>query len=264
MLSLMRLASISAAVLGVGYMCLGPDTWSVVETARENVISSIRDSRSLGFEIDRADNLLDDAGAEMSDARRRIAEMEVDLESYHQRVSDQAAALEKRRTEIARLSDELRRQAGSLQITIDGTVHERSAVTARIDRLVDQYNQGKVNLKQMDRSHGERAQAVMAARKALQLRQEELVAMRDRIDLQRLSLATESLLDSTDVVNPDLPALADTRQLMDRIEHDLSVSRRMRELKSDATLSLNLEGEVAPTVESALAKADAALSEWQR
>ncbi|MCC6783481.1 MAG: hypothetical protein IT457_11630 [Planctomycetes bacterium] len=236
----------TVAVGGAGYVLFGTHVGSYLGTAATSLREGVAESIPIDFELKRAQNLIREIEPQLHDARRELAQSEVDLQA----VQEDVGRLEK---EVGVGERKLRAVSASMTGTSSGfqfASHERSRVEIDLERTFEAYKNHVALLDGKKKLIARQERAVAAAR----LRLDAVRAEKARLEEMVASLSTQkrqldALAASSKTIELDDTALGRAREVLDSVKNRLDVAQRMLEdeifaAPEGTTASRDIVGEI--------------------
>lgn len=218
------IAVVATAV--VGSLAFGRHAGSYLETAAQSFRDGVRDSIPIEFELEHAEDLIEDVEPQLEEALTELAQAHVDLE----RAREAAEGLE---IQIARQELQLRGQIdpeAAVGAAHFGTGDGERLRNARLARVFDAYRANKRAFEQKLELIARQEQAVADAEDHVQKVRLEKRRLEQQIqDLRIKQRQLEALDASTRTIDVDDTALSRARDVLDRLENRLDVQTRLLE-----------------------------------
>lgn len=224
---LIKWTVIGAAALGAtGYVLFGTQIGSYLGTAASSLREGVAESIPIDFELKRARNLIREIDPQLQDARRELAQSEVDLQAVQEEVS----RLEK---EVGDGERKLRAVSASMTGASSGFTfasHERVRVEFDLERTFEAFKNKVALLDGKKKLIARQERAVSAAR----LRLDAVRAEKGRLEEMVAALTTQkrqldALAASSRTIELDDTALGRAREVLDQVKNRLDVAQRMLE-----------------------------------
>ena len=216
----------TVAVGAGGYLLFGSHIGSYIGTAANQIRQGISDSIPIEFELKRAANLVREIEPQLFDAKREVAQAEVDLE----RARDEVERLER---DVK--SGELRLRTASAAMSGEGASYQlasydRTRVQLGLERTFDSYKNNLALLKGKRGLIERQERAVAAARVRLDAVRTEKARLEDMIGaLTTQKRLVDAQAASSRSLEIDDSALSRAREVLDEIKNRLDVAQRMLE-----------------------------------
>lgn len=216
----------AASVAAGGYLLFGSHVGSYLGTAAGQFRKGVSESIPIEFELKRAENLIREIEPQLHDARREVAQAEVDLDG----VRDDVERLEK---EVGTGERKLKAVSAVLdggKATAQLASYDRTRVELDLERTFDAYK-NSVGLLKGKRALIERQErAVAAARARLEAVRAEKARLEDMVAaLKTQKRQLDALAASSKSFELDDTALGRAREVLDEIKNRLDVAQRMME-----------------------------------
>jgi len=217
-------------VLGIAAMALlglffGREGFSHVKTSLGWVRQSVRESVPVEFEISRARQMIKDLDPEIHRNMHLIAKEEVEVKHLRDQLSDAEKQLVKNRTDIQRLTTDLKR--GDSHFVYCGRTYNAKQVENDLTRRFDQYKVKEATLGKLTQVLGARERGLEAGReklKAMQAAKSQL-----EVDVANLDARLEmvKVAQSTSEFNFDDSRLSRTKDLVKDIGCRIDVAEKL-------------------------------------
>lgn len=222
------IAVVATAV--VGSLAFGRHAGSYLHTAAQSFRDGVSDSIPVEFELERAENLIEDIEPQLEEALTELAQAHVDLD----RAKEGAQRLE---VAIARQEIQLRdvmETSGTATASFEMTTAERLR-NVRLARTFDSYRANK-------RAYGQKIELIARQELAVEAAEKNVAEVRlekrrleEQIEHLRIEMRQlEAVKASSRTIELDDTALSRARQVLDQIENRIEVQRRL--LESEAVL----------------------------
>ncbi|NNJ27866.1 hypothetical protein LzC2_39760 [Planctomycetes bacterium LzC2] len=213
----------TALTLGLGSLVFGTDLFTFGKTAFSEAQTGLRDAVPVSFEIKAARQKLTELDPAVSAAKRVVAEQQIAVERLKTDLAGRTAALDEQAREMAFLRDKI----GSGELHYAGRVIRETDMKRDLAARLTTYETAKATLghkealldaRQRTLAANERKlDAMLAARGQLEVQIEQLEAKHQMVQARETIAGVE--IDDT--------ALSDTRDLIQRIDDELSVREKM-------------------------------------
>ncbi len=224
---IVKLAVVGSLVVGVsGYALFGTHIGSYLGTAASSFRDGVAESIPIDFELKRAQSLIREIEPQLHDARRELAQSEVDL----QNVQEDVSRLQK---DVGNGERKLRAVSASMSGDTAGfrlASHDRSRVELDLERTFESYKNHVALLEGKQKLIARQEKAVAAARSQL----DAVRAEKARLEEMVASLTTQkrqldALAASSRTIELDDTALGRARDVLDQVKRRLDVAQRMLE-----------------------------------
>ena len=230
---------IGGGVLLLLGLLFGTSASSYVKTSMRGVRQTVRDSVPVGFEIERARQMIKDLDPEIRSNMHLIAKEEVDVSSLREQVAATEKNLAKSKADIERLNTDLKR--GDSSFVYCGKSYTAKQVE---NDLANRFSQFKVKEQTIDK-----LQQILAAReRGLTAGREKLKAMQSakqqlEVDVANLEARLEmvKVAQSTSDFNFDDSRLARTKDLVKDIGARIDVAEKLVNADTSYAGEINLE-----------------------
>ena len=217
---------ITTLVVGlVAGLTLGRDTFSYLSTACHRATTSVKESVPVGFQIDRARQLVADLAPEVRRSMHVIAKEEIELERLNEQITTAEQRGEKSRDEIMRLQADL--TSGQDLFRYAGHNYSRAEVTEDLSRRFTRHRVSDETLNHLREMRDARQHNLDAARKKLTA----MIAAQKKLETDITNLEAKQKLvavaqASSDAVLDD-SQLARAKGLIAEIRSRLDVAARL-------------------------------------
>ena len=216
---------VGGAVLLLLGLLFGTNLASYTKTFASGARQTVRDSIPVGFELDRARQMIKDLDPEIRSNMHLIAKEEVDVTSLREQVANAETKLAKSKSDIARLNDDLKR--GDSTFVYCGKAYTAKQVE---NDLTNRFSQFKVKEQTIDKLRqilAARERGLSAGReklKAMQSTKEQLV-----VDVENMEARLEmvKVAQCTSEFNFDDSRLARTKDLIKDIGARIDVAEKL-------------------------------------
>ena len=163
---------IKKMVIGAGSLTLvallffGPTAWSYVRTSCGWMSNAVHDSVPVGFQIDRARQMVKDIMPEVERNMRLIAREEVEVRRLQERIGRLQDRLERDKTNILRLKSDL--STGDAPFQYAGRSYTESQVKNDLAARFKRYQTADATLESLEKMHAARERSLQAAREKLE------------------------------------------------------------------------------------------------
>jgi chromosome segregation ATPase len=212
-------------VLVLTFVLLGRGAWSYVRTSLGYVKESVHESVPIGFQIDRARQMIRDLEPEVRKNMHLIAKEEVEVEKLQKQVTDLEARLTKEEEELKKLHADVK--SGKTSFEYGGRKYNaeqvRSDMACRFDRL----KTGQATLKSLREIYTARSKGLDAARQKL----EGMLAARRqlKVDVENLEARMHLIAaaQTTSSYSFDDTQLGRVKELVNDLRTRLDVTERL-------------------------------------
>jgi len=163
---LKKVCLIGGCVALLGAVTVGRDAYSYLRTAAGYISGAVRESVPVEFQVDRAKGMIQDLLPEVRKNMHLIAKEEVQLAELERQITDLAARLEKEKTEILRLKDDLA-QGRDSYIYADRQ-YMADEVRADLAARFQRYKTNEATLASLREIRQSRHKSLLAARQKLE------------------------------------------------------------------------------------------------
>lgn len=215
----------SVAALLLGSLIYGTDLWSVAKTGASNVQQAAKDLRSTEFEIQRAENMVNELLPEIEACMAQVAEQQVTNDRMAAKIEEQQTKLASQKETLLKLTADLDRE--DQNYVYAGVSYTRSEVEKdrelrwkkfQVDETALNTNVKILNARQMAlKSNREKLQGMVAAKQELEVQIQELKAQLEAVKAAETVKGLEF----------DDSQLSATRELIDEIGQKIEVRERL-------------------------------------
>lgn len=232
-------------------LAFGTDAGSYLTTACSRATSSVADAVPVGFQIDRAKQLVEELAPEVRKAMHAIAKEEIALELLDDEIAAAEERAEKGKRAILRLQADL--DTGQSKFRYAGHSYSRAAVAEDLSRRFTRHKVGDETLGHLQRMRDARQEALNSAR----LKLTAMVSTQKQLEADLLNLQAKQNLvtvaQATTDVRLDDSRLARAKELIADIRSRLDVTARLAhadtpslgEIPLDAPASAEITDQVA-------------------
>lgn len=222
---LVKWAVIGTVTVGAaGFVLFGTQLGSYLGTAARSIREGVAESIPIDFELKRAQNLIRGIEPQMHDARRELAQAEVDLQNAQE--------------EVGRLEKDVQsgeRKLRTVSSAMDGTApvvrlasSDRVRVEIDLERTFDAYKNHVALLDAKKKLIARQERAVAAARQ----RVEAVKAEKSRLEDMVAALTTQkrqldAVATSSRTIELDDSALGRAREVLEQVKNRLDVAQKM-------------------------------------
>lgn len=216
----------TVAVGAAGFAMFGRQFTSYFGTAARSLRDGVAESIPLEFELKRARNLIREIDPQLHDARRELAQAEVDLEGAE--------------SDVVRLEKEVQhgeRKLRAVSAAFDGSApvvqlasHDRTRVELDLERTFEVYKNNRALLEGKRGLIERQQRAVTAARMRLEAVRNEKTRLEEMVaSLTTQKRQLDALAASSKTIELDDSALGRARDVLDQVKRRLDVAQRMLE-----------------------------------
>jgi predicted nucleic acid-binding Zn-ribbon protein len=231
MFKLIKWSLITVIAVGVaGFAVLGDHFGSYVGTVSSSVRDSVRGNIPIGFQIERAENLIRAIDPEVNDCKRELARAEVELEHLIENVSRLQKKVQKQARKLKSGQKLLSDVETSSYETDSGYVYSRRRVELELGRTLEMYKNNRAMLKSKQALIERQTMSVTASRVKLdsvRTKKAELENTIAALKVQKKHL--DALAASSSRFNLDDSALSKATELLAEVKKRLDVTQRMIE-----------------------------------
>lgn len=220
-----KLITLTLAVGIVAGLTLGRDAFSYLSTAFNQARTSVKESVPVGFQIERARELVQNLAPEVRRSMQVIAKEEIELDKLNEQISDAEQRAEKSKQSIVRLQTDLR--SGQSRFRYAGHSYTRAEVSEDLSRRFTRHKIGDETLTHLCEMRDARQHNLDAARQKLTA----MIAAQKKLETDIVNLEAKQRLVSvaqatSDAVLDD-SQLARAEELIAEIRTRLDVSARL-------------------------------------
>ncbi|MBN1845420.1 MAG: hypothetical protein JW810_07025 [Sedimentisphaerales bacterium] len=220
-----RVVLVTLGVALLGGLIFGSELVSYVKTSGKSVQRAFQQKMPIEFELQRAQDMLEDIIPEMQTNIRLIAEEEVEINALKADIADSGNRIEAEQEKITQLKTMLTRNLASYQI--GGRDFSRDRVRDELAQRFDRFKEAEVILASKQRMLDSREKSLTAAMQLLERTRSEKVLLAEKIK----SLESQHrLVQATSVgaqFHLDNSKLAQTEKLIAQIKKRLDVAERV-------------------------------------
>lgn len=213
----------TALTLGLGALAFGTDFFTFAKTAAQEAQTGLRDAVPVSFEIKAARQKLTELDPAVSAAKRVVAEQQIAVERLKADLDRRTAALDEQAREMAFLRDKI----GSGDLHYAGRTIGESDMKRDLAARLTTYETAKETLGHKEALLAAQQQTLVANERKL----DAMLAARGQLEVQIEQLEAKLQMvqarETIAGVEIDDTALSDTRELIQRIDDELSVRERM-------------------------------------
>ncbi|MCA9174152.1 MAG: hypothetical protein KDB14_06650 [Planctomycetales bacterium] len=241
---LVYLGVAAAVLMGLFF---GRDTVSYVGTFFHSVRDSVRQSIPIETEIARAREMITNLDKPIKDNVAVIAREEVEIERLVQEVDANKEHLTQARTDILRLTDDLR--SGDATFTYNSKVYTVSQVKNDLAQRFDRFKTTEATTDNLQRLLDTRQKALDAARQKL----ESMITAKKDLEIKVRNLeARQRLVDAREATNEfasgfDDSALARTKNLVNEIQTRIQVAEKLVDSHGTYNFEIQLDSPEVPS-----------------
>lgn len=216
----------SLSVAAAGYLLFGSHIGSYLGTAASQIRQGISDSIPIEFELRRAENLIREIEPQLHDAKREVAQAEVDLDNVRGEVERLEREVTTGERKLKSVSAAVTNDQGGYRLAS----YDRARVEMDLERTFDAYRNNVALLKGKRALIERQERAVAAARLRLDAVRTEKVRLEDMVaSLKTQKRQLDALAASSRSFELDDTALGRAREVLDEIKNRLDVAQRMLE-----------------------------------
>lgn len=214
------------AVGATGYVLFGTHIGSYIGTAASSIREGVAESIPIDFELKRARNLIREIDPQLYDARRELAQSEVDLEN----VQNEVGRLEK---DVNTGERKLRAVSASMtgrEVPARLASLDRTRVELSLERTFESYKNHVALLDGKRKLIARQERAVATARMRLEAVRSEKSRLEEMVaSLTSQKRQLDALAASSRTIELDDSALGRARDVLDQVKRRLDVAQRMLE-----------------------------------
>ncbi|MBI5853135.1 MAG: hypothetical protein HZB39_19160 [Planctomycetes bacterium] len=218
----------AAALCATGYVLFGTQIGSYLGTAASSFREGVAESIPIDFELKRARNLIREIDPQLHDARRELAQSEVDLQAVQEEVTRLEKEVGDGERKLRAVSASM--TGGSVGFTFANNERVRVRVEFDLERTFEAFKNKVALLEGKKKLIARQEHAVSAAR----LRLDAVRAEKGRLEEMVAALTTQkrqldALAASSRTIELDDTALGRAREVLDQVKNRLDVAQRMLE-----------------------------------
>mgnify|MGYP001176314805 CR=1 FL=1 len=232
------LATAGTLLLG---LCFGRNAMSYVKTTVNKVSETVKNNVSIGYEIDRARQMIKDLIPEIRHNMQLIAKEEIQVQQFEKRVDQADKTLSRDREEILRMKEALDHNPGAKSLEFGNIIYTVHRVNKDLANRFKHYKTAD--------------ETSFNLRKVLVARQRTLAAAREKLNSmlaakQQLEVDVENLdgrlkmvevAQTTSEFDFDDSHLSRTKELINDINTRIEVSARLLDVETDFPARIPLE-----------------------
>jgi chromosome segregation ATPase len=236
---------IKKAIIGTGVVVVlavlvfGTEAVSYMRTSAGKVSDAVHDSVPIGFQIDRARDMIDDLVPEIRKNLHLIAKEQVELESLQKQIAKAEANLEKGEEEMSRLNDDLK--SGEGVFVYAGRSYTANQVKTDLANRLERCKTAKATLETKQQMYDARVRKLDAARQKL----DGMLAEKRRlqVEVEHLEARLEMLAaaQTTSEYSFDDSKLARAKDLVNDLRTRLDVAEKLVSAESQLQGEIQLE-----------------------
>lgn len=215
----------TAVTLVLALVFVGRDAVSYVRTSLGYVKDSVHETVPIGFQIDRARQMIRDLEPEVRKNMHLIAKEEVEVEKLQRQVNDLEARLTKEEEELKKLHADVK--SGKKSFEYGGRKYNAEQVRADMASRFDRLKTGQATLKSLREIHAARSKSMDAARQKL----EGMLAARRqlKVDVENLEARMHLIAaaQTTSSYTFDDSQLGRVKELLSDLRTRLDVTERL-------------------------------------
>lgn len=215
----------TAVTLVLALVFVGRDAVSYVRTSLGYVKDSVHETVPIGFQIDRARQMIRDLEPEVRKNMHLIAKEEVEVEKLQKQVNDLEARLTKEEEELKKLHADVK--SGKKSFEYGGRKYNAEQVRADMASRFDRLKTGQATLKSLREIHAARSKSMDAARQKL----EGMLAARRqlKVDVENLEARMHLIAaaQTTSSYTFDDSQLGRVKELLSDLRTRLDVTERL-------------------------------------
>src|SRR5687768_9182675 len=225
----------------VGGVLLGTDACSFFRSSFKSVRTAVRDQIPTEFELKRARDLLDEAGPEMRQNVRLIAEQEVEIAHAKADVRRAEQSLADETTRVQKLRECLAGDSAKARFTIGNITYGREQLKTELARRFERFTEAEQALAEKKKLLEARERNVVAAMHALEAARAQRAHLEGQLERLEAKLGrVQGAVAGYDVqVGHDRDRVVEGEQRLPQIRTQREVDERM----------LRRDGRLTPPVE---------------
>jgi chromosome segregation ATPase len=243
---------IKKAIVGTGVVVVlavlvfGTEAVSYMRTSAGKVSNAVHDSVPIGFQIDRARDMIDDLVPEIRKNLHLIAKEQVELEGLQKQIAKAEGNLEKGEAEMARLSDDLK---SSKEVFVyAGRNYSANQVKTDVANRLERCKTAKATLETKRQMYEARLRKLDAARQKLDGMLAEKRRMQVEVEHLEARLEMLAAAQTTSEYSFDDSKLARAKDLVNDLRTRLDVAEKLVNAEGELQGEIQLEAPVPEDV----------------
>lgn len=232
------LAAAGTLLLG---LCFGRNAMSYVKTAANKVSETVKNNVSIGYEIDRARQMIKDLIPEIRHNMQLIAKEEIQVKQFEKRVDQADKTLSRDREEILRMKAVLDQNPGAKTLEFGNRTYPVHRVNVDLAKRFKHYKTADETSFNLSKVLDARQRTLAAARQKLN----GMLAAKQQleVDVENLEarLKMVEVAQTTNEFDFDDSHLARTKELISDIHTRIEVSARLLDVQTDFHARIPLE-----------------------
>jgi len=232
------LATAGTLLLG---LCFGRNAMSYVKTTVNKVSETVKNNVSIGYEIDRARQMIKDLTPEIRHNMQLIAKEEIQVQQFEKRVDQAAKTLSRDREEILRMKEALGHNPGVKALAFGNITYSRDRINKDLANRFKHYKTADETSFNLSKVLDARQRTLAAARQKLN----GMLAAKQQleVDVENLEarLKMVEVAQTTSEFDFDDSHLARTKELISDIHTRIEVSARLLDVQTDFHARIPLE-----------------------
>ena len=231
---------VTAGTLLLG-LCFGRNAMSYVKTTVNKVSETVKNNVSIGYEIDRARQMIKDLTPEIRHNMQLIAKEEIQVQQFEKRVDQAAKTLSRDREEILRMKEALGHNPGVKALAFGNITYSRDRINKDLANRFKHYKTADETSFNLSKVLDARQRTLAAARQKLN----GMLAAKQQleVDVENLEarLKMVEVAQTTSEFDFDDSHLARTKELISDIHTRIEVSARLLDVQTDFHARIPLE-----------------------
>ena len=232
------LATAGTLLLG---LCFGRNAMSYVKTTVNKVSETVKNNVSIGYEIDRARQMIKDLIPEIRHNMQLIAKEEIQVQQFEKRVDQADKTLSRDREEILRMKESLDQNPGAKTLAFGKISYSRDRINKDLANRFKHYKTADETSFNLGKVLDARQRTLVAARQKLN----GMLAAKQQleVDVENLGarLKMVEVAQTTSEFDFDDSHLARTKELISDIHTRIEVSARLLDVQTDFHARIPLE-----------------------
>jgi chromosome segregation ATPase len=232
------LAAAGTLLLG---LCFGRNAMSYVKTAANKISETVKNNVSIGYEIDRARQMIKDLIPEIRHNMQLIAKEEIQVKQFEKRVDQADKTLSRDREEILRMKEALDQNPEAKTLKFANLTYPVHRVNKDLANRFKHYKKADETSFNLSKVLDARQRTLVAARQKLN----GMLAAKQQleVDVENLEarLKMVEVAQTTSEFDFDDSHLARTKELINDINTRIEVSARLLDVETDFPARIPLE-----------------------
>lgn len=237
--------AVGAALLVVGAgLLFGTRATTYVQTAWNRVTGAVQDAVPVEFELDRARQMLENAGPAIEKQQRLVVEQEVKLERMAEEIAKLEDNLDTEKLAVLKLRDQLGKKLASYEIA--GRSYSQDDLRAELNHRFETFKRNEELLDTRQEEYQARADRLIAAKDKVQamVRDQDSLALQiEKLEAKLEAIKAKKVRDELKI---DDSEIGEIRQVLERLEDKLEVEERIVESNGKPVSRVPVE-EIVPS-----------------